>query len=384
MVKRTFWLKKIEQLFSKRNIIWLYGVRRAGKTFLCKSIPGILYFDCEIPEVRRRVEDEAFLKSVKGKIIALDEIHRLSEPSQVLKIAADHYPDVKIIATGSSTLEANKKFRDKLTGRKNNLHLTPSMSTDIADFNVSLDARFLKGGLPEFMISNNISIIEYNEWIESYWAKDITGIFGVEKKDAYIKFIELLFLNSSGIFEATSYAAKCEVTRQTIKNYLSLLEATSLITIIRPFSEGKAKEIIAAPKVYAFDTGFMAFFRGWEKIRSEDYDIMWEHYILNEIVAILQSQKICYWRDKAGHEIDFILYKNPKEPIAIEAKWLASYFDIKNLLFFRKNYPKGKNYLITHDTTEPYEKTYPGLKVTVAGISEIEKIIVELLSPVFR
>lgn len=378
MIKRTFWLKKIEQLFLKRNIIWLYGVRRVGKTFLCKSIPDILYFDCEIPEVRRRVEDEVFLKSVKNKIIALDEIHKLSDPSQILKIAADHYPDVKIIATGSSTLEANKKFKDKLTGRKNNLHLTPAISTDITDFNVSLDVRFLKGGLPEFMTSNNIDINEYNEWIESYWAKDITGIFGIEKKDAYTKFIELLFLNSGGIFEATGYGPKCEVSRHTIKSYLAVLEATSLITIVRPFSGGKAREITAAPKVYAFDTGFIAFFHGWEKLRSEDYGILWEHYVLNEIIANLQSKKIYYWRDKVGHEIDFILYKNSKEPIAIETKWQASTFDGKNLSVFRKKYPKGKNYLITHDTTEPYEKTYQGLKIIVAGISEIKKIAAEL------
>ncbi len=380
MIKRTFWIKKIENFFAKRNVIWLFGVRRAGKTFLCKSIPDILYFDCEIPEVRRQVEDETFLKSIKGKIIALDEIHKTKSPSQILKIAADYFKDIKIIATGSSVLEANNKFKDTLTGRKLNLHLTPAIYKDIVDFNININDRFLKGGLPQFMLSNIITPQEYNEWIESFWSKDIIGIFNVEKKDAFIKFIEMIFMNSGGIFEATRYSKMCEVSRPTIKSYISLLETTSIVSIIRPFSSGKDREIVKAPKIYGFDTGFIAYFRGWEKLRTDDYGIMWKHFVLNEIIANLQMKRIYYWRDKDGHEIDFVLYRNSQKPITIEVKWNANSYDAKNLTIFRKRYPEGENYLITHDTTHLYEKIYKGLKVKIAGIEEIEKITNKILN----
>jgi predicted AAA+ superfamily ATPase len=378
MIKRTFWIQQIEQMFEKRSVIWLYGVRRAGKTFLCKSIPDVLYFDCEIPEVRRRVEDEVFLRGVKNKTIALDEIHRLKDPSQLLKIAADHYPKIRVIATGSSTLEANKKFKDTLTGRKQNLHLTPATSTDTEEFGAAMDDRFLKGGLPDFLTSAAVSPREYNEWIESYWAKDITGVFGIEKKDAYVKFIELLFINSGGIFEATGYGPRCEVSRPTIKNYLQVLEETSVITAVRPFSGAGKREIVAAPKIYAFDTGFVAFFRGWEKLRAEDCGIMWEHFVLNEVIAGMQMKRIYYWRDKDGHEVDFVLYRDSRKPTAIEVKWKAEAFDGKNLEKFRSHYPEGKNYLITNDSSKPYEKNYRGMKVIVAGIGEISKITAEI------
>src|SRR5262245_55687541 len=126
IIQRPFWQKLIEEAWKHRNVIWLMGVRRVGKTSLCKSLPHIEYFDCERPRVRQLMEDpEGFLAGYKGKRLVLDEIHRLDNPSELLKIAADHYPEVHIIATGSSTLGASAKFEDTLTGRKKEIWLTP-------------------------------------------------------------------------------------------------------------------------------------------------------------------------------------------------------------------------------------------------------------------
>jgi predicted AAA+ superfamily ATPase len=119
---RTFWLEKIEAAWDRRSVLWLSGVRRIGKTTLCRSLSEIEYFDCELPRTRRMMEDpQSFLEGLRGKRVVLDEIHRLGNPSQLLKIAADHYKDVRILATGSSTLGASAKFRDTLAGRKTEL-----------------------------------------------------------------------------------------------------------------------------------------------------------------------------------------------------------------------------------------------------------------------
>lgn len=78
MQKRTFWLQRIEKSFESRKLIWLAGVRRVGKTTLCRSLPGVQYFDCELPRVRRMLEDpEAFWRARGEGIVALDEVHRL-------------------------------------------------------------------------------------------------------------------------------------------------------------------------------------------------------------------------------------------------------------------------------------------------------------------
>ena len=368
MVLRKWWIDKISQAWKKHSIIWLSGVRRVGKTFLCKSLSNAEYFDCELPRVRRMIEDpEAFLKDLRGETVIIDEIHRLGNPSEILKIAADHYPDIKIIATGSSTLGASTKFRDTLTGRKSELWLTPMISNDLKDFsNTNLIHRFLHGGLPPFFLSQKIPESDFQEWMDAYWAKDIQELFRLERRYSFLKFIELLIVQSGKIFEASRFARPCEVSRTTISNYLTVLEATFIVHVIRPFSSYKPTEIISAPKVYAFDTGFACYYRGWHKLRNEDLGHLWEHLVLNEIHAYTQSHRILYWRDKRGHEIDFIL--SSKSPFVIECKWSASDFNPVNIIAFRRQYPEGKNFVVSNDIDRSFTRTYNDIVIKFVSL----------------
>jgi hypothetical protein len=287
MVQRRFWLEKIEAAWQRRSVLWLSGVRRVGKTVLCQSLPAIEYFDCELPRVRRMMDDpQSFLESVRGRRVVLDEIHRLDTPSQLLKIAADYYPDTKVLATGSSTLGASAKFPDTLAGRKVELWLTPMIAVDLDDFRqTDLPHRFLHGGLPPFFLSEQVPENDFQEWMDAYWAKDIQELFRLERRYSFQKFAELLLAQSGGIFEATSFAKPCEVNRSTISNYLKALEATFVAHVLRPFHSHRSTEIVAAPKVYAFDTGFVCYHRGWHQLRRQDLGILWEHFVLNELQA---------------------------------------------------------------------------------------------------
>jgi uncharacterized protein len=112
---------------------------------------------------------------------------------------------------------------------------------------------------------------------------------------------------SGGMFEATPFARACEVSRTTIATYLSVLEATLVVHVIRPFARRRTAEIVAAPKVYGFDTGFVCYHRGWHSLRREDLGLLWEHLVLNEIHAHLGARDIHYWRSKLGNEVDFVL-----------------------------------------------------------------------------
>ena len=373
MVHRTYWVKFLDSAWSRKSVVWLSGVRRVGKTFLCQTIPNIEYFDCELPRVRRQMESpEDFLSKFKNRRIVLDEIHRLPNPSEILKIAADHFPTLKIIATGSSTLQASSRFRDTLAGRKAQIWLTPMMSQDLIDFgDQNLSHRFLRGGLPPFFLSPDFPEQDFQEWIDSFWAKDIQELFRLERRHSFQRFLELLFIQSGGLFEATRFARPCEVSRPTISNYLAVLESTWVMHVIRPFSTRRSVEIISAPKVYAFDTGFVSYFRGWHKLREDDLGHLWEHWVLNELHSHLQSATVQYWRDKRGHEIDFVLTPRGRKPIAIECKWKDDQFEPANLKAFRNQYPEGPNWIVCQNIDRSYTRTYDKLKAQFINLKTL-------------
>lgn len=373
IVKRQFWLKQIEQAWTHRSLVWLSGVRRAGKTSLTQTLEKVEYFDCELPRVRQTMSDpEGFLSSLKGKRIILDEIHRLRNPAELLKIAADHFPDVKVLATGSSSLGASRKFRDTLTGRKTNIWLTPMIQEDLDDFERrNLKHRLLFGGLPPFFLSRELPEKDFQEWLDDYWAKDIQELFRLDRRASFQRFAELIMARSGGIFEATRFTTECEVSRTTISNYLRVFKETLVAHVLKPFNSHRANEIISAPKVYAFDTGFVCYHRGWNELRREDQGLLWEHYVLNELHAHLQTQDIRYWRDKQGHELDFILSRRNQAPIVIECKASQASFDVKNLKIFRRIYPTGRNIVVSPDIDRSFIRRHGSIAVEFLSLSNL-------------
>jgi len=314
-------------------------------------------------------DPEGFLRDMKGRLVIIDEIHRLANPSELLKIAADHFPDTSVVATGSSTLGASAKFRDTLAGRKHELWLTPIMSEDLTDFGTEdMRRRFLHGGLPQFFLSDSFPERDFQEWLDGYWARDIQELFRLERRHSFQRFLELLLAQSGGIFEASRFAAPCEVSRTTIANYLTVLEATFAVHIVRPFAGRRHAEVVSAPRVYGFDTGFACYFGGRYQLRAEDMGLMWEHVVLNELHARLQSRDVFYWRDKRGHEIDFVLAPRGNPPVAVECKWRADEFDPKNLKIFRKHYPEGKSVVAAADVDREFVRSYGDMEVSFVGL----------------
>ncbi len=370
MFHRRYWARQIEEAWRKRSIVWLMGVRRTGKTVLSRSIQDSLYLDCELPSTRRMLDDvELFLTDHPGRTLVLDEIHRLDNAAEVLKIAADHFPRTRILATGSSTLGASSRFRDTLTGRKREVWLTPMVQADLADFeNPKLEHRLLHGGLPPFFLAERLPERDFQEWLDAYWAKDILELFRLERRHSFQRLFELLMAQSGGIFETTRLSRACEVSRPTISNYVAVLEATFVIHVLRPFAAGGKAEIVSAPKVYGFDTGFVCYHRGWRSLRREDMGILWEHFVLNEIHARWGRGNLRYWRSKHGNEIDFVLAARGRPPVAIECKWSAGEFNPSSLFAFRKRYPDGANYVVARDVGEPFGRRFGNLRVRFVSL----------------
>lgn len=377
MMERPFWKETIEEAWTRKAVVWLRGVRRVGKTTLAQSLERVRYFDCELPGVRRRIEGlEGFLRHNRGARIVLDEIHRLPNPSEVLKIAADHFPSTRVLATGSSTLGASARFRDTLAGRKADVFLTPLVVRDLSAFGrPDLGHRMLRGGLPPFFLAPTLPERDFQEWMDAYWAKDILELFRLEKRAAFQRLFELILVRSGGIFDASRFARDCGVSRTTIANYLSALEATAVAHVVRPYSEGGSAEIVAAPRLFGFDTGFVCYHRGWSELRPDDMGILLEHMFLNEVHAHGASFAVHYWRDKAHHEVDFVLLRRGGHPIAVECKASERAFDATGLAAFRRRYPDGANWLVIPEGEGTWTTTVRGIDVEVIPLTEVDKAL---------
>lgn len=274
-------------------------------------------------------------------------------------------------------LGAQKKFSDMLTGRKNNIVLTPMLIQEGKLFgNTDLDHRLLFGGLPSFFLRKKLPEERYAEWFSSYFARDIKTLYIVDKEAAFMKFVKLLLAQSGSIFDASRFSRECEVSRPTIGKYLNIVEQTHVGKVVRPFSSRSATEIILAPKVYGFDTGFICYARGWELLRNEYRGDLWEHIVLNNISGMFQTMTIKYWRDKRGHEIDFVLQKNRnKEPITVECKWNHNSFSAANLKVFRRKYPQGRNFVVCADIIESFDRMYDDIRITFVSLEDLMHLL---------
>jgi uncharacterized protein len=368
MISRPFWLQRIEEAWREVSIAWLCGVRRCGKTTLAESLGAnrILYVNCDLPIVEDMVRDpQLFFRGCAKPVVVFDEVHQLRDPARVLKIGADNFPKLKILATGSSTLAASKKFRDTLTGRKRLVHLTPVLWDELPAFGVTLPQRLFHGGLPPALLAESKQPAFYREWLDSFFARDIQRLFGFRDMNRFNALFEYVLRQSGGQFEVTKTATALGITRPTVESHVRALEITHAVTLVRPFHGGGQHELVRQPKVYAFDTGFVSFARGWDPLRPDDCAILWEHIVLEQLQAQFPNTPARYWRDKGGHEVDFVLAHRREEVDAVECKWDTRAFDSTALKVFRGYYPKGRNYLVTPSAVTPYTKSYGGLKVTI-------------------
>ena len=326
-----------------------------------------VYLNCDLPSAMQQLDDpEYFFKAQKkDSTIILDEVHRLKDPSQVLKIAADTFPHLRILATGSSTLQATKKFRDSLTGRKWTLYLCPILWTEcLNDFGVhDLDKRMLHGGLPEPLLAETKNPDFCTEWMDSYYARDIAELFGVRDRSGFLNLLKLLLYQSGGLTDATKLASEAGISRPTVKAHMEAMTVAHAIFPVTPFHGGGRREIVRRPKIYAFDTGFVTFVRRWNSLRDEDRGGLWEHLVLDTLRAAGLTPQLGYWRDKSDREIDFVLRRERDFVDAIECKIDPSRFNLENLEAFRKLYPKGNNWLISPKVDSTFTRRFKGMKV---------------------
>jgi predicted AAA+ superfamily ATPase len=370
MIQRPFWHKQIEVAWKKRPIVWLSGVRRAGKTTLVKRLDQTHYVNCDLPSsVKQLADPEAFYNDLPhGTRIVLDEVHRLPDPSLTLKIAADQFPHLRVLATGSSTLAATAKFRDSLTGRKTMIYLPPVLWTESALFGADLHKRLFRGGLPELLMAPQPTSEFYSEWMDSFYARDVQELFGIRNRTGFLALLRLLALQSGGMVDYTRLSSDCGLSRPTVIAHLEAMSIAHAVFLLRPFSGGGKREITGRPKAYLFDTGFVVHANGWSELRDGESGTLWEHLVLDVLRVTEDPARIGYWHDKSDREIDFVITRGKDTVDAIECKLDPDRAGGNALKEFRSIYPHGRNFVISPHIPKPYSRKSGTHKLECLGL----------------
>jgi hypothetical protein len=248
---------------------------------------------------------------------------------------------------------------------------------DLREFGVTdLRRRMLHGGLPEFLLAPEPPDAAIEAWADAFWARDIQETFRLECGAPFRRLFELLMAQSGGMFEAARLAKACGASRPTVSNYLAVLERAFAMHVIRPYAGGGRSEIVSAPKVYGFDTGFVCHYRGATTLRPADLDPLWEHVVLNELNAHVGRGAIRYWRTKHGSAVDFVLVRPGRPLVAIECCWSAGDFEPAGVRSFRSAYPGGASFVVTADTPDgaSFERDYGPLRVTFVSARDLVRM----------
>jgi uncharacterized protein len=349
----------------------LIGPRQSGKTtlgkYLCnqlitkKRYTQLLYLNCDYSSIRQWLSSATFLSEaqevfgLKNFILFIDEVQRLESPGLLLKIIADLKLPIKMIASGSSGLEIKSKVSEHLTGRQLTTLIYPLSCTEIP-FDKCYEQILLYGSYPQVYLAKEKNTF-LQELFNNYIQKDIIEFLKVGKPDVILKLIGLLAHGSGQLLNFQQLAVDCNVNVETIRNYISILEQTFVVQLIRPFVGNKRTELTSNPICYFIDNGFRnKSIENFLDLKSRsDVGLLVENMVFQELVKFkAQGRKewaINYWRTKGGAEVDFVLKDGVDRIIPIEVKYrkMTKLSISRGYRSFIEVYKPQKGFMVTKD-----------------------------------
>ena len=328
----------IRAMLDSPEAIVVTGLRRSGKTTLLRmlmdEIPtdNKLFLDLENPANRKLFEASNYdriadnlrflgLDLKRKAYLFLDEVQFLRSIPSVVKYLIDHY-SLKCVLTGSAVFYLKNLFNESLAGRKYSFDLYPLSFREFLRFKgnpVKLDAitdtvteamhesisrwydeYLLYGGFPGVVLKESVREKEMmlDDIFTSYYQMEVVQLGDFRRTNAIRDLILLLMERSGSRLDVQKIAKELGVVRETVNNYLSFLEGTYFISLIRPYSTNRDTEIRSQQKVYVCDTGLMNRFA---RVASGS---LFENAAF---IALRQRGVVSYYMKKSGLEIDFVL-----------------------------------------------------------------------------
>lgn len=349
MIKRTL-ATKLQEAAKQFPVITLTGPRQSGKTTLVRALfKKHAYVSLETPDQRNfALEDpRGFLDQFDGPLI-LDEVQRTPELFSYIQVLVDEHRDWtgRFILTGSQHFLLLERVSQSLAGRCAVLHLLPfslaelmnrkPFSLDALGKTVSKKPQPPKTSLIETLHTGFYPRIHDKhlpprEWLDGYYQtyleRDVRNVLNVGDVDTFGRFARLCAGRCGQLVNLSGLASDCGVSHTTAKRWLSVLEASFIITLLRPHHRNFGKRLIKSPKLYFLDTGLLCYLlqihKPEELFQRAERGALFESFVVSELYKNFvhrgEPSRLYFWRDAAGHEIDIVVDLGT-EVIPVEVK----------------------------------------------------------------
>jgi uncharacterized protein len=318
--------KQILKASKSFSAIVITGPRRAGKTYLLKKLfPKAQYVLLEDPDtlMRAKTDPRAFLDSIRTPVI-MDEIQNAPELLSYIRSLIDRTNKKgQWFITGSQEFSIMKGVTESMAGRAAIFQLLP------LSFKETQKTAPLLGGFPEVIKKSSMRREWFRSYLQTYIERDIREIINVKDIGAYRLFIQLLAQRNGQVLNKSEIAAPVGVKVPTITQWLSTLEITNQIFLLKPYYNNYEKRLIKSPKLYFLDSGLLCYLLNIQTERdlknSPIGGFVFESYILSELIKNQINQglscEVYYFRDEAGLEVDFMIPRKNHTLELIEVKF---------------------------------------------------------------
>ncbi len=325
--------REIKQLREKFPILAITGPRQSGKTTLLKRMfADYRYVTLEDPDNRQFAETDpvAFL-DLYDKYVILDEVQRVPPLFSYIQGRVDESGIMgQFILSGSQNFHLLKSITQTLAGRVALFKLLPLDFVELKDSQLLLDDYAevaIKGSYPAIFNRDINPAIFYSNYIQTYIEKDVTELLRVKDTRQFRTFMGLCANRAGQLLNISSLANEADISYNTAKEWLSILESSYVVFQLQPYYQNKNKRLIKTPKLYFYDTGLLCFLLGIKTTEELMVDRskgnIFENMIISEHVKGIHHlylfHDLYFWQDSNGVEID-LLWKNREAFFATEIK----------------------------------------------------------------
>lgn len=407
MIPRKETANLVEQA-GKHTLSILLGSRQVGKSTLLGMIQAELGLPADVYNLENPLHlalfnegYTSFIRQVHHTLVFIDEFQYCKDISSVFKAIFDLNPDIKVYASGSSSLEIQAHLKESLAGRKRETIIYPlsfaewlagmepelarlpgagetTRVDDLAAYRNHLDTFLRYGAMPGIVtMTDEIERREYLSGIyRTYIAKDIKSFLNDESVLSFNKMISWLSLNNGSELNKNNLSVVAGVSARQVDRYLDVLQGTFVLALVPPLSTNKSKELVRTNKYYLYDQGVInAIVQDFRPAAQRpDAGMIREAFVYWELRKTVDIRySIRYWRTADGKEVDFVLERDRALlPVEVKSSWKTGKLP-PGIKHFFTYYPETRAAVVLYDGAEAMVE-YEGRRIYFEPLYKASRI----------